>query len=187
MLDTTQTQTQAPAEQVELFREDRLTWALHSRQRIALPRRAVFAFFADAANLGRVTPPEVGFRILTPLPIAMRVGALIDYEIRLWRIPMKWRTEISAWNPPVEFSDVQLQGPYAEWVHRHRFVELSSGSTLVVDDVRFRLPLGWLGATAGVLVRRQLRRIFEFRRGVISQLADDAALAHPAQGSTPGL
>jgi len=185
MLDTTQ--TRESAEQVEFFREEHFTWALRSRQRIPLPRDTVFEFFADAANLGRITPPEVGFRILSPLPIAMRVGTLIDYEIQLWRIPMKWRTEISAWNPPVEFSDVQLRGPYAEWVHRHRFIELSRGMTLVEDEVRFRLPLGWLGATAGVLVRHQLRRIFEFRRGVISRLADDAALTHPAQGSTPGL
>lgn len=185
MLDTTQTRERA--EQVEFRREDGLTWALSSRQRVPLPRQAVFAFFSDAANLGRITPPEVGFRILTPVPIAMRAGALIDYEIRLWRIPLRWRTEISAWNPPVEFTDVQLRGPYAEWVHRHRFIELSNGSTLVVDDVRFRLPLGWLGATAGALVRRQLRRIFEYRRGVISQLADDAELFYAPQGSTPGL
>jgi ligand-binding SRPBCC domain-containing protein len=143
-----------------------------------MPRRDLFPFFADAANLARITPPELGFHVLTPQPIAMRAGAMIDYEIRLWGIPMSWRTEITVWHPPVEFVDTQLSGPYAEWVHRHRFIELTPDSTLVEDYVRFRLPLGRLGTLAAPIVRRQLRRIFDYRRAVIARLD---------YGSTPGL
>jgi ligand-binding SRPBCC domain-containing protein len=137
----------------------------------------VFPFFADAANLARITPREVGFRIITPLPIAMGVGALIDYTLQLWGIPIRWRTAITVWNPPVEFVDVQLRGPYAEWIHHHRFVELGPDATLVEDIVRFRLPLGRLGAVGGPIVRGQLRRIFAYRRAAIAALPDDPALA----------
>ena len=98
----------------------------------------------------------------------MGVGTLIDYRIRLWGVSLDWRTEISEWNPPIEFVDTQLRGPYGEWVHRHRFIELPDESTLVEDHVRFRLPLGRLGAVAGPLVRHQLRRIFAFRQTVMT-------------------
>jgi len=124
----------------------------------------------DAGNLARITPPELGFHILTPQPIAMRAGALIDYRIRLWGIAMSWRTEITTWNPPIEFVDTQLRGPYAEWVHRHRFIAVTEDSTLVEDYVQFRLPMRQFGAIASAIVRRQLRRIFDYRRSAIARL-----------------
>ena len=167
MLDTPRT---GDAEQVEFRQLDATRWSLQAIQRLSVPRGDVFHFFADAGNLARITPPELGFHILTPQPIAMRAGALIDYRIRLWGIAMSWRTEISTWNPPIEFVDTQLRGPYAEWVHRHRFIAVTEDSTLVEDYVQFRLPMRQFGAIASPIVRRQLRRIFDYRRSAIARL-----------------
>ena len=146
-------------------------WLLHARQRLPADRGLLFPFFADATNLVRITPPEMRFEIVTPLPIVMREGALIDYRLRVGGLPVRWRTLISRWDPPHEFVDEQLRGPYAEWHHRHRFTALRDGSTLVEDEVRFRLPFGPLASIAGPLVRRQLRRIFSYRRAAMTRLA----------------
>lgn len=143
-------------------------WRLRAAQRIAAPRARLFPFFADAHNLARLTPPEMRFEILTPGAVAMREGALIDYRIRVWGVPLRWRTVISRWDPPNEFVDEQISGPYAEWVHRHRFTEQDASTTLMEDEVLFRLPFGPIGALAGPVVRRQLTRIFAYRRAVIA-------------------
>ena len=125
------------------------------------PRDEVFAFFADAGNLQAITPPWVHFEILTPAPIPMRAGALIDYRIRVHGLPLRWRTEITEWAPPHRFVDVQRRGPYAFWEHTHTFEE-RDGGTLCRDLVRYR-PRG--GALVHRLfVRRDVERIFEYRR-----------------------
>jgi len=141
------------------------------RTRVLLPVSIdrVFPFFSAAENLARITPPELGFVIRTPSPIAMRVGALIDYTIKLWGAPLRWRTEITRWNPPHDFEDTQVRGPYAKWVHRHTFTP-AGVETLMEDEVRYRLPFGLVGRLAQFVVRRQLRRIFAYREQVVRSL-----------------
>ena len=129
----------------------------------------VFPFFASAENLARITPPELGFIIRTPLPVDMRAGTSIDYTIKLWGLPLAWRTEITRWNPPYEFEDAQRRGPYAKWVHRHTFTR-AGVETLMEDEVRYRLPFGVVGRLAHFIVRRQLRRIFTYREQVMRTL-----------------
>jgi ligand-binding SRPBCC domain-containing protein len=142
---------------------------LRTEMTVPLPPEEVFAFFGAAENLERITPPELNFRIVTPLPIDMRPGAQIEYRLALFGVPFTWRTEITDWNPPHEFVDTQLSGPYAQWVHRHRFTAVDGG-TRVEDEVRYRLPVPLLGDLALPLVRLQLGRIFRHRRQRITEL-----------------
>lgn len=142
------------------------------KRKLALERpiSEVFDFFADAVNLERITPPELKFHIITPQPIKIGEGALIDYTLRMRGFAVKWRTEISVWNPPFEFVDRQLRGPYKQWIHRHTFTEISANKTLIEDEVRYRLPLEPLGDIAHFLIRRELEYIFDYRQKAVTEI-----------------
>jgi ligand-binding SRPBCC domain-containing protein len=142
------------------------------RQVIPVSLDRVYPFFEDAHNLGRMTPPEMGFVIITPEPIEMREGALIDYVVRIGPLPIRWTTLITRYDPPKSFVDVQLKGPYSYWHHRHEFTPFDGG-TEIADTVHYALPLGSLGALAHALfVRRQLERIFDYRTAFIRDFFD---------------
>jgi ligand-binding SRPBCC domain-containing protein len=124
----------------------------------------VFAFFADPLNLEAITPPLLGFAVVTPAPIAMGVGTFIQYRLRLHGVSMRWDTLIQAWEPPRRFVDVQVRGPYRLWHHTHELMALDDGRTLMRDTVRYDLGFGALGALAHrVIVRRDLEAIFAYR------------------------
>ena len=149
------------------------THILEREQLLARPPEAVFAFFGDALNLEAITPPWLGFRVVTPEPIEMAPGTLIEYRLRLHGVPIRWRTTIAVWDPPRRFVDVQLSGPYRMWHHTHDFEPAPGGGTLMRDAVRYALPFGPLGELAHrALVRRDLERIFDFRRdSVVYQMS----------------
>ena len=131
------------------------------------PLEIVFPFFADAGNLETLTPTWLRFEIVTPSPIVMHSGALIDYRLRLHSIPLHWQSEITAWEPPHRFVDEQRRGPYRTWIHEHTFTE-SKGGCEVRDFVRYAAPGGWL--VDRLFVRHDVRRIFEYRTRKLQEL-----------------
>jgi ligand-binding SRPBCC domain-containing protein len=127
---------------------------------LPLSPEELFPFFADAANLDAITPPWLHFQIVTPPPIDMREGALIDYRLRVRGVPLRWRTLIKEWQPPHRFVDEQLRGPYQQWIHEHTF-EPRDGGTLARDRVRYAVPFD--GLLHRWFVRPDIERIFQFR------------------------
>ena len=125
------------------------------------PIDKVFEFFSDPANLEQITPPWLNFKMMTHQPPSIGVGTIIDYRLRLRRIPISWQSEITEWNPPYRFVDVQNKGPYRHWAHTHEF-ETKNGGTLVKDTVDYKVPGGCI--VDKLLVRRDLAHIFEYRQ-----------------------
>jgi len=143
---------------------------LEREQVVPRPVDEVFAFFAQARNLERITPPWLRFEVITPGPIEMGPGALIRYRLRVHAVPVRWISRIEEWDSGRLFVDRQMRGPYRLWHHRHEFAPCAEG-TVVRDRVRYALPLGRLGELAhAALVRRDLQRIFDFRRVAVAQL-----------------
>jgi ligand-binding SRPBCC domain-containing protein len=130
---------------------------------IPAPRDEVFAFFADAANLERITPPWLRFRIVTPGSIDMKAGAIIDYRLRIHGVPARWRSEITVWEPPHRFVDEQRRGPYRQWIHTHVF-DVVPGGTRMTDTVDYVAPLAFV---TGGFVRRDIETIFGYRTKVL--------------------
>jgi ligand-binding SRPBCC domain-containing protein len=140
--------------------------SLYRETIVPAPLANTFAFFADASNLGRLTPSWLNFKILTPMPVQMRPGAEIDYFVSLCGLPIPWRSRIDVWEPGVRFVDRQTVGPYRWWRHEHRFEPASSG-TLVIDHVEY-VPRGrWFTRE---FVRRDLDRIFAYRQNTLRHI-----------------
>lgn len=163
------------------------TYILEREQIIPLSLADTFSFFSDAYNLERITPQFLQFRIMTPAPIKMEPGALIEYRLKLFGIPVYWQTLISEWTPQEQFVDEQITGPYAQWRHTHTFEEIAPEQTLMRDRVLYRIPFGPLGRIAHALViKRMLKIIFDYRAEATSRL-----LAHgkdrPSTGPSASL
>lgn len=139
---------------------------LHREITLPAPLSETFAFFADAANLQRLTPPWLDFSILTPLPVQMQAGLELAYRIRLYGLPIPWRSRIDVWQPDACFVDRQLVGPYRWWRHEHRFEAVPDG-TRVIDRVDYAPRVAWV---SGALVRRDLARIFDYRHEVLRRI-----------------
>jgi ligand-binding SRPBCC domain-containing protein len=137
------------------------------------PLSEVFDFFKDAGNLNRLTPPSVQFKILTPLPIEIKRGTLIDYSIKINGIPFKWQTEICIWEPPYRFMDQQIKGPYKVWRHEHKFEEID-GITHMTDTVDFLSP-GWIlePLINQLYIKHKVKEIFDYRAEQIKIWANE--------------
>ena len=159
------------------------THVLRREQRLPRPPEEVFGFFGDARNLEAITPGFLGFRVVTPEPLEMRVGTLIAYRLRLHGIPISWLTSIQAWDPPHRFVDVQVRGPYALWHHVHEFEAQPGGTTLMRDTVTYAIGFGPLGEVARrAVVARDLERIFDHRGRAVSEHVGAGAGGPGARG-----
>jgi ligand-binding SRPBCC domain-containing protein len=131
------------------------------------PREKVFAFFSDPQNLDLITPPRLHFRTITPGQIEMRPGAVIDHRLRVLGFPLRWRSEITDWNPPSRFVDEQVHVPYQLWIHEHRFEE-RDGGTLVQDHVRYAVLFDFL--IHRFFIRPDIERIFDWREKKLREI-----------------
>ncbi len=152
-----------------------MTYRLERTQVIEAPLLDVFAFFSEARNLEMLTPPWLRFTVVTPEPVRMSAGTLIEYRLRVHRVPLRWVSRIETWEPPNRFIDVQVRGPYRHWHHTHEF-EAHEHGTLIRDNVEYRLPLGPLGRLAhAALVQRDLAGVFDYRREQTARILEPLA------------
>jgi ligand-binding SRPBCC domain-containing protein len=143
------------------------TYVYETALSIHSPIATVFAFFSDAHNLERITPPSLEFEILTPGPIRMAAGTVIDYRLRLHGIPFRWQSEIAVWDPPNRFVDVQRRGPYRLWIHQHMFFARNEGTT-IEDQVTYAVYGGRLAQR--LFVARELNKIFAYRHRKLREI-----------------
>jgi ligand-binding SRPBCC domain-containing protein len=136
------------------------TFLFKSQRTLEQPLTEVFEFFSNAHNLALITPSSLNLEILTPAPIEMFAGTLIDYRLKLHGIPIRWQTEITEWDPPHSFEDEQRRGPYRLWRHTHTFDETAEG-VVVNDLVEYAVWGG--GFIEKFFVRPDLEKIFAYR------------------------
>jgi hypothetical protein len=130
----------------------------------------VWGFFSNPRKLAEITPPWLNFEMTGQACAEIGRDSVLDYTIRWLRLPVRWRTLITEWDPPHGFADLQIGGPYALWHHQHRFTPTAQGRVECTDRVLYRLPLGPVGRLAhAAIVRRQLVSIFTFRREAIAR------------------
>ena len=145
-------------------------YSLHFKQTINRPIEEVFDFFSKPENLSRITPKKLNFKILTPTPIKMMKGQIIDYTIRLIGFQIHWRTLITDYNPPYSFIDQQINGPYTIWHHKHTFKKTANGVE-IYDDITYSIPFGIIGRILHYIwIKKDLEKIFKHREKVIEQI-----------------
>ncbi|HEU4389625.1 MAG TPA: SRPBCC family protein [Blastocatellia bacterium] len=155
-------------------------YVLEREQVIPRSRVETFRFFSDAFNLERITPDFLRFRILTERPAAIRAGTILDYELTLFGVRVRWRTLIEVWEPDSRFEDVQVKGPYKYWRHIHSFETVDQSRTRMRDRVEYSMPFGVVGRIVHrILVRRMLARIFDYRARAIVDLLSPAGAQVP--------
>tara|TARA_B100001123_G_C14690773_1_gene781241 strand:+ start:126 stop:584 length:459 start_codon:yes stop_codon:yes gene_type:complete len=149
-------------------------YILKREQKISKNILDVFDFFSKPENLTIITPPKMKFEILTPNPVDMKEGALVDYTVKILGFPIRWRTLITKYSPPNIFVDQQLKGPYSIWHHTHTFEKISDNETLIRDVVVYGVPYGFIGRLIHSLyIKRDLKNIFSYRQRKIKKIFND--------------
>ena len=138
-------------------------YTFYNEQFVPSDMDTVFEFFSRPENLEKITPSSMGFNIITPSPIKMKEGAIIDYTVKIMGVPMRWRTMITSYKKNEYFVDEQLKGPYSYWHHRHSFKEVEGG-VLIIDEITYALPIqAFRKIVHPVLIKPQIEQIFNFR------------------------
>lgn len=133
-------------------------------------RTEVFNFFLDPKNLSRITPPDLNFSIKEAYPLPIEEGTVIQYKLKLLGFTLGWVSKIIDFNPPAEFKDIQLKGPYSYWRHTHTF-EIEGSGTRIKDRVEYAVPGGPLEPLIHYfLVKNQLKKIFDYRTRKIKEI-----------------
>ena len=141
----------------------------HRYQWINSPTNNVFSYFSEAKNLEKITPDYLNFKILGMNTENIETGSLIDYQLRIHGIPLKWKTRINNFEEGSSFIDEQIKGPYSKWLHKHDFISVRNG-TLISDKVVYKIPLGFIGKLfAGWYIKKDVTNIFNYRNSVISK------------------
>lgn len=153
-----------------------MSYILEREQMIERSQGEAFAFFGDAFNLERITPPFLRFRVLTERPVEMMAGTVLDYKLSLFGVRFHWKTLIESWSPNESFTDVQIKGPYSLWRHTHTFEEVAQNRTLMRDRVEYEIGFGAPGRLAHpIFVKRALDKIFDYRAAAIARLLSPVA------------
>lgn len=142
-------------------------FTIDTELRLLAKSEEVWPFFSNARNLERLTPGFLKFQVLTPDPIEMKEGTLIDYRLRIRGIPIRWQSRITVWDPPHRFVDEQVRGPYRYWIHQHTLEP--DGNTMIARDlVRYDHIGGRL--VNRLMVGRDVETIFAYRRKVLEEV-----------------
>lgn len=148
------------------------TYSLKTVQKLPVSIEQAWDFFSQPANLSKITPAHLGFKIISRHHgERMYAGQIIEYTVKpLLGIPLYWMTEITQVQDHRFFIDEQRYGPYSLWHHQHHFVPIEGGVEMT-DIVHYRVPFWFIGDIANtILVKSELRKIFMHRFVVANEL-----------------
>jgi uncharacterized protein (TIGR01777 family) len=121
------------------------------------------------AAFERLTPPWEKVRTVDAAS-AIANGNRHVFRVKIGPFWKRWIAEFRFCKVPEEFTDAQIEGPFSSYAHRHRFVDKTKNSSLLVDAIDFNLPFGFIGKVFGErLVRRKLEATFRYRHRITIQ------------------
>lgn len=143
-----------------------------TQQKLNISKNNAWNFFSNPANLSKITPPWLNFRVTSALPEKMYAGLIITYSVKpLLNISQTWVTEITHVDDLNYFVDEQRFGPYKMWHHEHKFTESLDGGILMEDIVTYAVPFGFIGRIANsVIISKKINEIFSFRRKILDDM-----------------